>query len=402
MRYRISKNGISIGIRMLYFVFHFVSTIFINRTLTTELKGEYAYIINMVSLLAIVGSLGLDLLYLEYKKRYGDSVLSSFLGLTLISSAFFVVVALISLCPYGNKEISYIFLLTAGHILYQNISIFACVYNVQWRNITLLAVQIVYDFSLVLLFVFNVVDVGFFLIAYLLNDLFVCLFFIIECKMKVSWVFLRNAEDGWKKNISVILSKGFRAMLISLLIAFNYNLDVIMLRKFNCDFSLIGIYSVGVTLSNIVLLVPDAFKEVLLGKVVRENSVKTIRQYIKISIVFMLVMLLGFGVLGKFFIRSFYGEEYVEAYYITLILFVGDIFMCLYKIIHPLFIADGKRKNVLLFLLIAVVFNFVMNVFTIPKYSIYGAAVSSVGSYFVTGVLFYFYFINEYGQTSKI
>ena len=59
--------------RMVYFLLHFIATIFINRGLTTALKGEYAYIINIVSVLAIVGGMGLDLLYLEYIKKYGEN-----------------------------------------------------------------------------------------------------------------------------------------------------------------------------------------------------------------------------------------------------------------------------------------------------------------------------------------
>lgn len=55
-----------------------------------------------------------------------------------------------------------------------------------------------------------------------------------------------------------------------------------MLKKLGVDLGLIGIYSVAVTLSNIILLVPDAFKELALGEVVRKNVAHKIYFYFKI------------------------------------------------------------------------------------------------------------------------
>ena len=52
-------------LKMLYVLLHFIATVLINRGLSTELKGEYSFIVNMVSVFGIIGGFGLDLLYLE-------------------------------------------------------------------------------------------------------------------------------------------------------------------------------------------------------------------------------------------------------------------------------------------------------------------------------------------------
>ena len=116
----------------------------------------------------------------------------------------------------------------------------------------------------------------------------------------------------------------------------------------------------------------------------------------QINVVFLIIIAIGFCIFGKWFINCFYGSAYITSYQVTLILFIGDLFICIYKVIHPLLIADGKQTTVLKYLIIAVMINFIMNIILIPIFNIFGAALASVGSYFVTGVLFYIHFQNNY------
>lgn len=389
------KRTISLVIRMIYFALHFIATIFINRGLTTNLKGEYAYIINIVSVLAIIGGMGLDLLFLEFTKKYGKKVLGTFLGLTYIYAGMFFILSIISQCRFHNQELFWILLLTSAHVLYANISTFACVKDIASRNIILLIIQIVYICFLAWAYFNDYGNLNYILFLYLLNDVLVSLILVIKNKYHVRWSLL---EIG--VNHITVLKKithlGIKAMLISLLIAFNYNLDIIMLKKMGISLELIGIYSVAVTLSNIVLLIPDAFKELALGIVVCDNAAHKIKKYLQINVVFLIIIAIGFCIFGKWFINCFYGSAYITSYQVTLILFIGDLFICIYKVIHPLLIADGKQTTVLKYLIIAVMINFIMNIILIPIFNIFGAALASVGSYFVTGVLFYIHFQNNY------
>lgn len=389
------KRSISLAIRMIYFALHFIATIFINRGLTTNLKGEYAYIINIVSILAIIGGMGLDLLFLEFTKKYGRKVLGTFLGLTYIYVGVFFVLSIISQCGLHNQELFWILLLTSAHVLYANISTFACVSDIASRNIILLIIQIVYVCSLAWVYFNNYGNLNCILLLYLFNDVLVSLLLIIRNKFRVRWDLLK-IEVNRIAVVKKITQLGLKAMLISLLIAFNYNLDIIMLKKMGISLEFIGIYSVAVTLSNIVLLIPDAFKELALGIVVCDNAAYQIKKYLQINVVFLIIIAIGFCILGKWFINCFYGSAYIASYQLTLILFIGDLFICIYKVIHPLLIADGKQITVLKYLVVAVVINFMINSVLIPILGIYGAALASVGSYFVTGVMFYIHFQNNY------
>lgn len=385
--------------RMVYFLLHFIATIFINRGLTTALKGEYAYIINIVSVLAIVGGMGLDLLYLEYIKKYGEKINGFFLGLTYIFSSLFLIIAFVILILNRQCSLFWVLLLTSAHILYTNVSMFACVKDISSRNLILLIIQFLYVSVLFGLYEFKVSNVETLLLLYFFNDLIVSFILIIKNKFKLNMKFI-SCQKNKSEFIIKVFILGIKAMLISLLIAFNYNLDIIMLKKLGVELDLIGIYSVAVTLSNIVLLIPDAFKELALGVVVQKNAAEKIRTYLRINVIFLVVTSIGFILLGKWFIASFYGKAYISAYYLTLILFIGDLFICVYKVIHPLLIADGKQITVLVYLGIAVIINFVLNMICIRLYGVYGAAMSSVGSYMATGILFYQNFYKNYIKNS--
>ena len=196
------KRVISLVIRMIYFGLHFIATIFINRGLTTNLKGEYAYIINFVSILAIIGGMGLDLLFLEFTKKYGEKVLGTFLGLTYIYVGFFCIVSIISRYSLHNQELFWIFLLTSAHILYANISTFACVRDITSRNIILLIMQVIYVCSLAWAYFNNYGNLNCILLLYFFNDISVSVLLIIRNKFRVGWIFLtveHNSKNMLRK-----------------------------------------------------------------------------------------------------------------------------------------------------------------------------------------------------------
>ena len=75
--------------------------------------------------------------------------------------------------------------------------------------------------------------------------------------------------------------------------------------------------------------------------------------------------------------------------------------MIIYKLIHPLYIANGKQKAILTILFISVLINVILNYIFIPKYNIYGAALSSVFSYSLCSVIFLVLFCKEYNVKIK-
>ena len=178
---------------------------------------------------------------------------------------------------------------------------------------------------------------------------------------------------------------GFISMITLLLTTLNYNIDIIILRNLSSSSSL-GLYSIGISLANMLWVIPDAFKDVLMNKTSKEDSIGDIIFSLKSNILISLIITLGFILLGKLFITIVYGPEFLDSYITTIILFFGSISMIFHKIISPLLYSKGYQKKLCIIFLSAVFLNIVMNYILIPKFDIIGAAVASVFSYLLAGI----------------
>ena len=80
----------------------------------------------------------------------------------------------------------------------------------------------------------------------------------------------------------------------------------------------------------------------------------------------------------------------------TMTLFIGIIPMVAFKLIHPVYVNDGRSIIVVLLLTISVLTNIAVSYILIPAYGAFGAAIASVISYSVCGFLFYLKFSHDY------
>ena len=194
---------------------------------------------------------------------------------------------------------------------------------------------------------------------------------------------------GIKINIVVEKIKfGYLPMFSLLLMTLNYKVDILMLKASkNVHMSDVGIYSVGVSIAELMWFIPDVFREVLFNKTAH-NDDEDVLSVIRISNYVMIAVIIAEVTLGKYFILICYGSEYLMAFKVLLILLVGVPAMAWFKIIYTLFNAQGKRKTSFILLVFSAVINIIVNYQTIPIWGIFGAAMSSVFSYMICGLVF--------------
>ena len=213
-----------------------------------------------------------------------------------------------------------------------------------------------------------------------------------------TYKFKIRLKEILKKNklkIREIYRTGIISMLMLLMMSFNYNIDIIILKQLSSSYS-VGLYSIAVNLANMLWLIPDAFKDVLFNKTSKNDSINEIVLSTKLNLYLNIIITIGFIILGKQFINFMYGKEFIEAYNSTVILFIGCMVMIIYKLIHPLYIALGKQTLIFNILLASVFINIILNYILIPKFDIIGAAIASVCSYTICGIVFLIIFCKQY------
>lgn len=366
-----------------------LTTAFINRYAGAALKGEYVVLLNILNIVSVVANLGMYQAYPYYKRKGGADTLKRFVNIFyyqfILYSIVFFIVALLS----KSNLTTLIFFMLPFAVLTNQINFIMMVENINYKN----SINIIVTFIKFIAAVFTYVFLPKMLIVLVLNlllyDVLIIVFYLIKLKVGLSLKYISV------KFTIAIIKFGFIAMITSLLVNLNYKLDVLMLNNYVSS-SLVGIYSVGVTLAEFGWLIPDTFKEVLFSKTAKSDSIQSIIYCLKISFYSIIAAIVLVVSIGKIFIKIMYGNEFLNSYLVTVILFLGIPAMAWFKIISTLYLAQGKRYFYLLTLLASVIANALANLILIPKFSIYGAAMASVISYTVCGGVFLVDFCNEY------
>lgn len=151
---------------------------------------------------------------------------------------------------------------------------------------------------------------------------------------------------------------------------------------------MIGIYSVGVSVSDYISIVPDTLKGVLTSKLSKGRDEREVAKVCRISFFIGLLISISFVIAGRFMIRIIYGDTYADSYIIMAICSFGSLFICFFKLIASYNLVNNKQLLSLKMLSISVIINIILNIVLIPYLKLIGAALASGVGYTITGILF--------------
>lgn len=385
---------VSVSTKILFVLLTFINSVIINRYLGPALKGEYAYILNISNIITMIIGLNISSSFPYFQKKYGEGTKNTIINIIYKQLSIYVICVLLILPLVKNVLWVYVIVLSIVVQFSNQIDFMAIISNINLRNKTLLKTSVIYSLVLILIFIYTKTNVLFIIAALLFYNL-------LRTILLISHNYLTPKLHN-KKTISTkeILIFSIVPMLTTLLTTFNYNIDIIILKSFVSN-SEIGLYSLGVTLAAMLWVIPDAFKEVLFNRTAKNDSISQIVLSIKVNVYISVLIIVGFIFLGEKFIALFYGIEYLGAYGVSLILFIGTIPMIFFKIINTLYLAIGKQKYSFYVLLISVIMNVIMNYVTIPVLGLVGAAASSVLCYLFCGIVMLLSFKNKYKISIK-
>lgn len=357
-----------------------LSMILLTRFLGPQLKGEYSYYFNFVTIGGTVLNLGISLIYPEYKRKKVNYK-NIFISLSLIQ--FFTYFAFCFFFWYLSGKNSYgtIALLISVSILNLQLSQINLVENIKSHSIitSLSAISNLIFTFIIYLFFDSSVSLAF-LLLFLKNIMIVVgSIYSLRQKFKI---------EGSLKMYKKIVVAGFLPMLTTVLVSMNYRIDVLLLSIMNVPFYDIGLYSTGVQLAEYAWMIPDIFKEVMMHKNARKDDLSHLFFSIRMANTGVLIFILIVILFGKSFLTLLFGTEFVDAYEITVLMFLAIPFMVYAKIIGTLFIANGKWTFYFLTLLFAAIANISLNFLFVPFWGTIGSALASIVSYSLSGFIF--------------
>ena len=361
---------------------------FITRFMGDSVKGDYAYITSFAAIAAIICNFGVYQGYPNQVKNGLKDAKQKFADMFFLQMLVYIVLAgIVYLCVRYliGLETAFlallIMLVTLFSMMSSQVIMICMVEHPLFRSIAQIITSFVnFVICAVVFLTFKTPNVVIPVVVLLIKDLLMIILILFK---------ERIMPKPWKVDLELLLRMirfGFLPMVTSLVLNLNYKMDVFMLKWLTTS-ATVGIYSVGVYFADQIWLIPDSFKEVLFSRAVKKDARKSFNNSIKISVFVTSIVCVFVAILGRLGIRILYGTDFIGAYYSMLILLIGIPFMSIFKVISPLFIAEGKTGRYFLNLVFGVIINVLLNYFLIPVLGGCGAAIATVSSQIVCGIV---------------
>lgn len=372
----------------------FITSMFCTRYLGVINKGAYTFISQIAHTGVIILNLGVYQSYSFNYKKYGKETLKKYSDICFLQ--FFVYLVIATLIVLVSKD--YRLALAAGLVpfnllksQYENIVL---VEKVRFRMALHIVDKVILTVCYALLYFTAESNVVYIVGVTAFVDIFNVVAYLIRLGYfpKIWQVDFRFFKS--------VLKFGWLPMLSLLLVTVNYSVDIFFLEGMGTPVEL-GYYSFAAGIINYVWMLPDAFKEVLFSKSAKKLDRKNISLSVQISLLSIVCCLIGFVVLGKFLIKVVYGAEFLPSYSVIIVLIFGAFPMSIFKLLGIVLVSQGKRVMHFVALLISASINIVANIYAVPRWGMYGAAMASVLSYTICAWLIIPYFCKQFDFSLK-
>lgn len=187
-----------------------------------------------------------------------------------------------------------------------------------------------------------------------------------------------------KLEIKAIFSASFLTYLATLFQFLSYRMDFWFINYY-LNKQELGIYALGTQIAQLLWLFPGAISQVIYSKLAStedENQIiANLEKTVRISL-FLLLPICIFFIIAVYFLLPFvYGTAFSDTIKVIAILIFGILPYTIPIILAIYFLAKGMFKVNTIIGFIGFVISSILYSFLIPRYGIYGAAVSSVFSY---------------------
>lgn len=188
-----------------------------------------------------------------------------------------------------------------------------------------------------------------------------------------------------------LLKLGVIYALSFLVIQLNYRVDVLLLQWLS-DARQIGLYSLGVSVSELLWQIPLAVSIVVMSRTANTTNLKKTNEdtakLLRISLLLGVVLSLFIYILAPYIIPLVFGEKFKQSVLIIQTIMPGIIMVIIFRILSGQLSGMGKPLIALKAFVPALILNLILNYFLIPEYGGMGAAISTNVSY-IAGTIIY-------------
>lgn len=397
------KNAISgLASHLINIFLNLIVGIIVVRALGPSGKGTIAYFFLVFNVLVSYGQFGIDYATVHFFKRHNYSEQTVF----NVNNTFLISIVILYGFILSLLNLSKIFLVDFDVILIMGGTVYV-LFGVLYSSASQFFIgrQSVYIMdqcsiignianflSVLLLYLFSCLTIKTYIALTLFISFFKCILIWQNLDLSGRFKFEFNVKLIWDElKFGVILYFG------ALFIYLNYRVDQFFIKNLlgNAD---LGIYSLSISLAELLFFIPTSIKNALRGKLVSIDVSQRIKlQSITTDTIkytfYLSFILVSVGIFMTPLIPILYGCDFVQSQGIIRILLVGILFANIGKISSQHVYATGKVHYHMFICLIVFLFNLVLNIFLIPIFGLQGAAYASTISYACYGIFYISYLV---------
>jgi len=390
------KNTLYVGIaKLVENIISYLIIVMISRSLGASGLGQYSFIFSFVGLFFILSSFGFGPLTVQYASKHKniDSFVSNVFALRFILNLISLVIFSIFVIFIKKDLIVALILAGVQNLIgsLNSISISILRSKNSGKIIGLIQIferTIALIGAFITIFVFNSLEL--FILVLVVSSFFK---FVLE--FHFSSKYFKFSSVNFSKFVD-LLKKGFPFFLIASFAIIYVKIDSVMLAFFYSD-SVVGWYNAPyklITILNVFPVLLLTFGFPAFSSLFNESKVKlkalfsTIIYYCNL-IIFPIIV--GVWFVGDRVLEFIYGFGSYESFIAFRILIIAQLFVFLTTIMGQLIAAAGKQKVFAWIGGIGALVNVVLNLVLIPSYSLYGAGVATLVTYFLMFILMWIY-----------
>ncbi len=398
----ITKNTIMmLTDKVIKIIVGFGISVMIARYLGSENLGKVSYVLAFLGFFEVLSIFGMDSIILKEIGMSEDkdvnkilsSVMSFRVGIYILTLPIWYY--MFSSFTNGNKELLGIFLIFSLNQLLNAFIVFKLFFQAKGLNKNeVIASQIAYFIGVILKISFIVMKGSLYWYAILFLGEKVVYSVILLLRYKRENTFKFEVDFKYLKKI---IKEALPLLLASVSIFVYMKVDQLMVGKM-LSIKEVGIYSVGVKLSELVYFIPVTIATAYFPKILdaKKNKPKDeyINEFIKlgnINVFICTLFALGATILGKWFIELAYGMEYSLAGDVFRVYSWAGVFVALGVSTSKYLLLENRNDLQLYSTLTGGVINFILNLYFIRKFGIVGAAWTTVISMSISAYLFYIF-----------
>ena len=286
-------------------------------------------------------------------------------------------------------------LCVSSALLTAHINLFVGNQNIQKFNIYSILQQLVHAILLVVfIYFFKIIEVEVYFLTMIFTNL---LLFVISFKglyKNFNFSHIIFSEDSFRK----IFNYGWKTQLSAFLQFLNYRLSYYFLGFYK-GISSVGVFSVGVAVSEAILMVSRSLSVVLYADVVNSNNqkdsiVKT-KKSLKISFLLSFLFIVLILIVPSGIYSFVFGKDFSQTKQIILLLSPGILALATSDIIGYYFAGIHQLKILNIKSIIGLVFTIFASLYAIPKWGILGACLVTSVSYCLTAIILFWKFYQD-------